>query len=556
MPSARAAPPDGERATQAPLLPPPGAAPPPIPLRAFLLVAAVSLLAACAFWWPLLTHGSLSGSDWSSHHYHYFDWIRISLRRFGELPLYMPDAVMTPNFLANAESPLLSPFTPLLLVLETGALIKLLIVLYTATGLAGGFWLLRDLAVPAPVAALGAVVFAGGGFLPAHLAAGHPWALGAQLLPGLVCLYRRAALGSFGALWLGALLAASAILTGQHQPFIWQGLFLAGLAALWALRVRAFFPLLTLAAFFAATAGLAAPKLLPMLAEFADYAPTNRIQGLPPGLLVTTLASRGQGPGFAPPGLVYAHGAGWWEYAFYLGPVAILCLLAGIAAARGGLALLVLGASFLWIALDPPARWLDPWLLLRELPVFRTQRAPSRFLELALFAFVVLAALGLGRLYELAARRSRPLALGAAAAAVLAIAVDLHAESRAWQRAALGPPIAERDHRPQPLDYVLEGGTRIELVESTPNRFVYRASAPARSLAILPLRWGKSRIEWRLDAGKARRPFGRLAVEVPQGETRIGVTYRPPFLWSGVGVFAATLVLCFRRRRARRQRGL
>ena len=554
MPSARAAPPGGERATPAPLLPPLGITPPPLALRSALLVAAASLAAALAFWWPLLGGGSLSGSDWSSHHFHYYDWIRISLLRFGTLPLYMPDAVMTPNFLANAESPLLSPFVPLLLVLETGTLLELLIVLYTAAGLAGGFWLLRDLAVPAPVAALAAGAFAGGGFLPAHLAAGHPWALGAQLLPGLLCLYRRAALGSSGALWLGALIAASAILTGQHQPFIWQGLFLAGFAALWAIRVRALFPLARLALCFAATAGLAAPKLLPMLAEFADYAPTNRIQALPPGLLVTTLLARGQQPGFAPPGLVYTHGAGWWEYAFYLGPVALACLVVGMLAARGGLALLALGAFFLWIALDPPARFLDPWLVLRELPVFRTQRAPSRFLELALFAFGVLAALGLGRLYERAARRSQPLATGIACAVALALAIDLHVESRAWQRAALGPPIAERDHRPQPLDYVLEGGTRVALVESAPNHFVYAIEAPARSLAILPLRWGKSRIEWKLDAGTAHRPFGRLAIEVPPGKSRVGVSYRPPFLWAGVGVFAATLVIFFQQRRARRKR--
>ena len=96
------------------LLPPRGSPVSPITFRRLLLVGALSLAAAVLFWWPLLTGGALSGNDWSSHHYHYFDYVRSSLRRFATLPLYMPDAVMTPNFLANAESPLLSPLDPLL----------------------------------------------------------------------------------------------------------------------------------------------------------------------------------------------------------------------------------------------------------------------------------------------------------------------------------------------------------------------------------------------------------------------------------------------------------
>jgi hypothetical protein len=524
------------------LFPARGVVPPPLSLRSALLAAGLALLAALVFWLPLLTGGALSGSDWSTHHYHYFDWIRISLRRFGTLPLYMPDSVMTPNFLANAESPLLGPLTPLLLVLDTDSHLKLLIVLYTAAGLAGGWLLLRDLGVPALVAALGAILFSLGGFLPAHLAAGHPWALGTQVLPGLVCAYRRAALGSQAALWLAAFLGASVILGGQHQPFIWQYLFLAGFALLWAASARAAFPIVRLGWLLAATAGLAAPKLLPMLAEFADYAPTAKIQGLPLSALATTLLARGQGPGLGVDGLAYTHGAGWWEYAFYLGPVAILCILVGsVAAGRAGWGLLALAVGFLWLALDPPLRLLDPWALLGNLPVWRTQRAPSRFLELAIFAFSLLAALGLGRLFERAQQRSRRLALAAACALALLVAVDLFVESLVWQRAAVGPPIPEREHRPQPLSYVLQGGARVDLIESAPNRFVYRVSTPVRALGILPLRWGKSRVEWELDEGEPLNPLGRLAVVVGPGESRVGMTFRPPLRWAGVGVFALTL---------------
>jgi hypothetical protein len=539
-----------------PLLPPRGAVVAPVTARTALLVAALSVAAAVSFWWPLLTGGALSGHDWSTHHYHYFDWVRIALRRFATLPFYMPDAVMSPNFLANAESPVLSPLLPLLLVLDTDAYLKLLIVLFTAAGLAGGFLLLRDLEVPAPVAALFASVFSFGGFLPAHLAVGHPWSLGTQLLPALVCLYRRAALGSFAALWLAALLGASVIIDGQHQPFIWQGLFLAGFAALWAAHARASFPIVRLAMLFAATAGLAAPKLVPMLAEFAEYAPTARIQGLPLGLLVTTLTARGQQPDFATSAVVFTHGAGWWEYAFYIGPLALLCMVVGIAAARSGWAVLLLGVAFLWLSLEPPLRLLDPWALLRELPVWRTQRAPSRFLEVALFAFCVVAALGLGRLFEQAARRSRRLALAGGLALALLVAVDLHVESRAWQRAAQGAPIPERDHRPQPLAFGSPARARVELVGFSPNRLVYRVRAHAPAQVTFPLRWGRSRVEWQVEGGVASNRFGRLGVEVPAGESRVVLRYRPAFARTGLIVFASTLIVFLGQLRARWRRAV
>jgi hypothetical protein len=509
------------RSERTPLLGEPAAA----PVRTVLLVASLSFAAAFLFHSILLFGGDLRGIDWASHHYHYFDWARVSLVEHHTLPLYMADAWVTPNFLGNAESPSLGPLAGLLLLLPTGAYIKLLIVLFTAVGLAGTFFLLRDLAVEPPIAVPIALVFALNGFFVSHLAAGHHWVMGALLLPLFVLWAQRALLGSDLCLGLAAALNAFTIMGGQHQPFIWQNLLFSLLVLLWALQRRAVFPLARWALLLLLSFGLGAVKLLPMLAEFADYAPTARIQGLPPGLLLWTLAKGGQHAGTVVPGVDYAHGAGWWEYAFYVGPLAL--------------------AAFLFVALDwragPP--WLDPWPLLRELPVWTTQRAPSRLLFAALFAFTVAAAVGLQLLWSRHGAPGRRPAVLVGVAATLLVGADLFIQSMPWQRGAVGEALASRDHRPRPLVVTTAAGARAELVDFAPNRLVYRVAAPAPARIVFPLRKGERGQQWRIADLPVRSERGKLAVDVPAGSRDIVMVYRPPLFCAGVATSATTLVL-------------
>lgn len=535
------------------LAPPRGADPAPVSLRDGAREAGVALAAAALFWSPLLFGGAIAGRDWASHHWHYFDWVRTSLLEHGTLPLYMADAWVTRNFLANAESPCCGPLAPLLLVLPTDLYLELLLLLFSAAGLWGCFRLLRDLGVSEPVAAVSALPFAFGGFFVSHLCVGHPWALGGYLLPWIVLCYRRAALGSGAALWAGAGLNALTILSGQHQPFVWQNLFLGGFATLWSIRVRASFPLSRLALLWLAAAGLGALKLLPMLAEFASYAPEARIPGLPWRLLPASLAGSGQAPALAPPGLGYDHGAGWWEYAFYVGALPLAALGAGLAAARRGWPLLALGGFFLLLSLESG---IGLWGRLESLPVWRTQRAPSRFLFPALFAFQVVAALGLERIYRAAGRRWPRAALGTALALALGIGADLFRESLPWQRAATGAALSSRDHRPRPIRFE-SAGARVELVGFAPNRLVYRVRSGHAAELELPLRYGTWRPEWRVDGLPARSRSGRFAIQVPPGERDVVLRYRPPLFEAGLALSAATLGIgigaaLLRRRRLRR----
>ena len=413
----------------------------------------VAAVAATLFFSPFLFGGALHGYDWGSHHYNYFDWVRVSLVQYHTLPLFMNDAWITKNFLANAEAPTLGPLVGLLWILPTGAYIKLLVVAFSTAGLVGAYWLSRDLGAATPVAVFVACTFAFNGFFVAHVGIGHHWAVGAQLLPGLVCLFRRAALGSFAALLVLAAANAFTIGGGQHQPFIWQNLVLAMFAALWAIQRRAWFPIRKWVLAVLLTFALGAVKLLPMIAEFAAYDPSQRTPALPLALLWTTVAGAGQHPELAPPGLALTHGGGWWEYAFFAGPLALASLLVGLVAARRCWPLVAIGTFFLVLAVEwpsPIARF-EIWPHLVDLPVWRTQRSPSRFLFLSFFALSVVGGVGLQRLWELARSRAPRAALVLAVAATAAVTAHLFVESLPWQRAAHGEPLASQDHRPRPL---------------------------------------------------------------------------------------------------------
>ena len=63
------------------------------------------------------------------------------------------------------------------------------------------------------------------------------------------------------------------------------------------------------------SAGLGAVKIFPMLAEFSDYAPTQRTLGIPLASLGSTLLARGQSLSTIVPGINFAHGSGFPAFA-------------------------------------------------------------------------------------------------------------------------------------------------------------------------------------------------------------------------------------------------
>ncbi len=512
----------------------------------FGFAAAACVAVAITFYHEILFGGALSGYDWFFH-VHYYDWIRVSLTQYGTLPLFMADASHTPNFLANPQSPLLGPLVWLLAVIPADAYIKLLIVVYTAAGLLGASFLLRDLHVSTPLAILGSLAFAFNGYAVAHVAVGHHWSLGSLLLPALVLLFRRALGGSRGALVAAGALGAITLLEGQHHPFLWNHGFLL-LLGLWvSVRERRPRPLATALTICALSAGLAGVKLLPLLAEFSDYAPTLRVRGIPPSVLLWSLVMPGQHAETSGFGIEYAYGSGWWEYAFYLGAPLLGALVAGVAADwRRCWPLLAAAAPFLLLALDVSA-WhasLDPWHWLQDLPGADTQRNPARLASVALFALVIAGSVGLQRIWEHLREQTRWRRVLPAAAVLICVAtaIDLHRAASRWERDAVGAPLASRSHR---LPLPLLRGDREGVVEEAafaPNRLVYRVVTTREARLVFPMHYVRHRLQWRA-VGLESEAYGQAyALRLPPGSRDVVMHFRPQLLGAGLALSGITLL--------------
>jgi hypothetical protein len=210
---------------------------------------------------------------------------------------------------------------------------------------------------------------------------------------------------------------------------------------------------------------------------------------------------------------------------------------------------LLVSALFFLLCLEWSAAlaFLDPWPLLSELPVWRTQRGPSRLLLLALFGLVIAAGVGLERIDGAARRRWRRAASAVAGLVVVAVGADLFVQSLPWQRAVVGDPLPTRDHQPRPSDLRGPGGSSGELSGFSPNRLVYRVSSPRGGALVFPVRYGKTDLEWEVDAGDAnvaaREWKGKLAIDLPPGERVVTLSYRPKHLVAGFLVSGLSVLL-------------
>ncbi len=512
---------------------------------AWIVVTAASGALVALFFHPILARNPLAGFDWFINRT-YYDWARTAFTEYGTFPFYMAGAPQSFNLIANPQSPVLSPLIWLLVFLPTGTYLKVLLVTYATLGLIGMVALLREHGVGPEIAFFSGVVFAFNGFFVAHFAVGHPFVLGAYLLPVLLLLFERARRRNGAALWAAAGVNVLVLLEGANHPFIWQNFLLLLLAATWCLESRSLRPAWTWLRFQALSLGLGAFKLLPMIAEFHAYAPEKRSLGLPPAAALWSLTEHGQNAMTSHPEVAFQLGAGWWEYAFYVGVVPCIFVVAGLVAARRCWPLLVAGAFFLVISLDLRAGTLslDPWSLIDDFPGWKTQRVPSRFLLVAIFSFLVAAAFGVQRMLDsLRERRFLHAALrGAVALTAILVLVDLRIQSQPWQEEQSESQQVSLDHRPPILLVPAAPGSRAWFSQFTPNRFAVAVRSPVTTHLVLAGEREIRKHNWRIAGGTMESIGGRVAVRVGPGEHKVLFRYTPRFFRLGIALSALTLL--------------
>lgn len=421
-------------------------------------VAAGLFALAAAFCAPVLQSGQAFGIDDWDQQLFYAHAARRSLAVYGQFPWWNPWYCGGSPLLANPSSGFLNPLFALSLGLGTlwGAKVQVAAHLFLA--MVGAWLFARRLGARGVAALLAPVVFGLSSTYTLHLGTGHTlwfaWAwlpFAALFSMGAVDAAaqgqaRRAGLEAAGA----GLATALLLLSGNAYFFVYQCLFTLLYGLLRAVPTRpwrdAWRPLAGGAAVALSTFLFGAVKLLPMsefLGRVSKYEAKDA-SGATLELVWLALAGRDQSlTAHQLPGQVWR----WWEYGAYVGVAALALAVVGLALGRPRP--WRLGLVALFFVLVAMGNGGPVWPLLRGLQAFEGLRVPSRAVAYGVLAVSGLAALGAGRLLELAVRRRwlsgwQPTAL--AGTVVFLVAADFFAVTRGPLTEAFTlPPVALDD---------------------------------------------------------------------------------------------------------------
>lgn len=413
---------------------------------------------------PALRDLSLyGGHDWDEMSAHRLLTVK-ALLVFDQFPLWMPYACGGFSEWGNVQGAtnLVSPFLPFYLLLELRHALRVELV-GTALTSAVGTWLLAGLFTRNVVArTFACLVFVANGRFALQAATGHMWHLQYCYVPWVFWAFERLLQQrrlAPGPLLLGALAFALLVYSGGIYPLP-HAAFLLGVYAVASAAVeKSWWPLRALAALGALSAGLSAPKLLPVLLDFNErprlVASTEAIDLQ---VLWQALVASGQTPSSRPAPIPQW---GWHEYGMYIGVVPAVLLAVACFWPAPRRELLLRGTAALALLLGFGAfHDLSPWSLLHQVSLFRSQHVPTRWLYPAVLLLGVGTAAILGRLIERVPRRQH-LELGLLGGCLL-LAVDIGRESslpmaRAfWMRpvaVAVAPGFEQFERVPRALQY-------------------------------------------------------------------------------------------------------
>ncbi len=371
------------------------------PFRLLPLIALV--LTVVLFSWRAfvrLDHWGIQ--DWECSVF-YTESARVVVREYGQLPLWNPWFCGGTPLLARPEATCAGPLFIVPLIFGGFPGIRMLIPIYLAIGLLGGYRLGLHLGMSRLAAGVTALVFMCSGPFWAHLTVGNTWILPMGWMPWAILFFLKAV---HGVTSLDSRSRNAAVASGAVLALIWLGgaPYLAVLTAVaiglytlagWVMRsVRLMNGARTLAIIAAVSAGLSAVQLLPCLIFMRQF---PRTQDVYAGFSLRSLA-----------------GLAGWRWAHRPVPDA---------ARTARWVWLGVALAALWLSFGQRAEPLSLWHWLQAAPVFDTMRVPERFRIVLILCLAILGGWGLDAVGAII--QSRLWAAGVRIAIVIVIAIDL-----------------------------------------------------------------------------------------------------------------------------------
>ncbi len=533
--------------------------------------------------------------------------VKVSLLEHHQFPGWNPYACggyPSWGYVEGATN-LVSPWLPAYLVLPLPWAIRVEVVGMGLLGAFGAYALGACFTKSHGARLLVAALWAVNGRWGLQTASGHAWHLAYAYLPWCLYFFERARGRTRRLRFLVMLAVCLALLVygGGIYPLPHTVLILGCYAVLCSLQGRTVRPLWVLALGGLLALGLSAPKLLPILDTFAvdpRLIPSNERLSL--GAFVTLLTDPDQ-RFYSRPAKVHPYG--WHEWGMYISSAGVALLALGVVFVEGrrerafkaiGLLLLVLGFGAFHKA--------APWTLLHaHVPVFKSQHVPARFLYPAVLMLSVVTAAGLGRLIE-RRRRHFPWLDLALVAAVSLVGFDVARVARKPMKDAMwmvppdipadrpfhysvnppyqykkrdwaGPMLlsmmantgvlncygvprakgwkwaaAARGKRGYRGEAYVASGSPAEIVRFSPNEVIVRSPEVADGdLLVLNMH---HRAGWHAEVSASATGRADLQVQahrrliaarVPAGAQEVTFWYRPPGLWTGLGLAGCTIGL-------------